>query len=168
MTQSGHCGAKYPERTYDFFDILNAQVGLRSNSILQSQHQIVCSRAAQKEPSHAFTNCRHRGFREEACRFARGEAPSRRSCTDRRFKHGQHAVYIPRVKAIVDALKEFDITIHLFSLWQGARAASEAISKRSENRCDQTRRLNSRGGRGKPSQRAEGRLKPRGGSCSGA
>ena len=30
-------------------------------------------------------------------------------------EHGQHAVYIPRVKAIVDALKEFDITIHWFS-----------------------------------------------------
>src|ERR1700719_2442163 len=30
-------------------------------------------------------------------------------------EHGQHAVYIPRVKAIVDALKEFDITLHWFS-----------------------------------------------------
>ena len=25
-------------------------------------------------------------------------------------EHGQHAVYVPRVEAIVDALKEFDIT----------------------------------------------------------
>jgi hypothetical protein len=27
-------------------------------------------------------------------------------------ERGQHAVYVPRVKAIVDALEEFDITIH--------------------------------------------------------
>jgi hypothetical protein len=37
-------------------------------------------------------------------------------------EHGQHTVYIPRVKAIVDALKEFDITIHWFSPWHGARS----------------------------------------------
>src|SRR6266404_5540181 len=42
-------------------------------------------------------------------------------------EHGQHAVYIPRVKAIVDALKEFDITIHWFSPWHSARAASEVV-----------------------------------------
>src|SRR5262245_24848304 len=30
-------------------------------------------------------------------------------------EHGQHAVNVPRVKAIVDALKEFDISIHRFS-----------------------------------------------------
>jgi hypothetical protein len=30
-------------------------------------------------------------------------------------EHGQHAVNVPRVKAIVDAPKEFDITIHWFS-----------------------------------------------------
>jgi len=27
-------------------------------------------------------------------------------------EHGQHAVYIPRIKATLDALKEFNITIH--------------------------------------------------------
>src|ERR1700757_1719741 len=32
-------------------------------------------------------------------------------------EHGQHAVNVPRVKAIVDALEEFDITIHWFSPW---------------------------------------------------
>src|SRR6516164_5183452 len=32
-------------------------------------------------------------------------------------EHGQHAVDIPCVKAIVDALEEFDITIHWFSPW---------------------------------------------------
>src|ERR1700688_1724534 len=42
-------------------------------------------------------------------------------------EHGQHAVYVPRVKAIVDALKEFDITIHGFSPLHGARVASEVI-----------------------------------------
>ena len=42
-------------------------------------------------------------------------------------EHGQHAVYVPRVKAIVDALEEFDITIHWFSPWHGADVASEAI-----------------------------------------
>src|SRR6478609_8735611 len=31
-------------------------------------------------------------------------------------QHGQHAVYIPRVKAIVDALKEFDVIVHWVSL----------------------------------------------------
>jgi hypothetical protein len=36
-------------------------------------------------------------------------------------EHGQHAVNVPRVKAIVDALEEFDITIHWFSPWHGAR-----------------------------------------------
>ena len=41
-------------------------------------------------------------------------------------EHGQHAVNVPRVKAIVDALEEFDITIHWFSPWHGARVASEA------------------------------------------
>jgi len=30
-------------------------------------------------------------------------------------EHGQYAVNVPRVKAIVDALEEFDITIHWFS-----------------------------------------------------
>jgi hypothetical protein len=30
-------------------------------------------------------------------------------------EHGQYAVYVPRVKAIVDALEEFDITIHWVS-----------------------------------------------------
>jgi hypothetical protein len=38
-------------------------------------------------------------------------------------ERGQYAVYIPRVKAIVDALKEFDITIHWFSPWHGAPVA---------------------------------------------
>src|SRR5262249_4459852 len=32
-------------------------------------------------------------------------------------EHGQHAVNVPCVKAIVDALEEFDITIHWFSPW---------------------------------------------------
>jgi hypothetical protein len=40
-------------------------------------------------------------------------------------EHGQHAVNVPRVKAIVDALKEFDITIHWFSPWHGARVGSQ-------------------------------------------
>ena len=27
-------------------------------------------------------------------------------------EHGQHAVYVPRVKAIVDAFKDFDVIVH--------------------------------------------------------
>jgi hypothetical protein len=42
-------------------------------------------------------------------------------------EHGQHAVNVPCVKAIVDALEEFDITIHWFSPWHDARVASEAM-----------------------------------------
>jgi hypothetical protein len=49
-------------------------------------------------------------------------------------EHGQHAVNVPRVKAIVDALEEFDITIHWFSPWHGARVASEAIALLRGNR----------------------------------
>src|SRR5271168_3020703 len=30
-------------------------------------------------------------------------------------KHGQHAVYVPRVKAIVDAFKDFDVIAHWIS-----------------------------------------------------
>src|SRR6266567_6223879 len=40
---------------------------------------------------HALTNSGRRSLREEACRLARGETPSPRSCTDRRFKDGQAA-----------------------------------------------------------------------------
>src|SRR4029077_16083327 len=35
-------------------------------------------------------------------------------------EHGQHAVNVPRVKAIVDALEEFDIAIHWVSPWHGS------------------------------------------------
>jgi saccharopine dehydrogenase-like NADP-dependent oxidoreductase len=42
-------------------------------------------------------------------------------------EHGQHTVNVPRVKAIVDALEEFDITIHWVSPWHGVRVAPEAI-----------------------------------------
>ena len=42
-------------------------------------------------------------------------------------ERGQHAVNVPRVEAIVDALEELDITIHWFSPWRGTRVASEAI-----------------------------------------
>src|SRR3974377_573535 len=41
---------------------------------------------AEKGAEHVFTNSRRSGPREKACRFARGEAPSPRSCTNRRFK----------------------------------------------------------------------------------
>ena len=30
-------------------------------------------------------------------------------------EHGQHAVYVPRVKAIVDAFKDFDVIVHWLS-----------------------------------------------------
>ena len=30
-------------------------------------------------------------------------------------EHGQHAVYVPRVKAIVDAFKDFDVIVHWVS-----------------------------------------------------
>jgi hypothetical protein len=42
-------------------------------------------------------------------------------------ERGQHPVNVPRVKAIVDALEEFDIAIHRFSPWHDARVASEAM-----------------------------------------
>src|SRR5262249_60154608 len=41
-------------------------------------------------------------------------------------EHGQHAVNVPCVKAIVDALEEFDITIHWFSPWHGARVLARS------------------------------------------
>src|SRR5262249_38018575 len=40
-------------------------------------------------------------------------------------EHSEDAVNVPCVKAIVDALKEFDICIHWFSPWHDARVASE-------------------------------------------
>jgi hypothetical protein len=42
-------------------------------------------------------------------------------------ERGQHADNVPCVKAIVDAIEEFDITVHSFSPWHGARVESEAI-----------------------------------------
>src|SRR5215472_4142351 len=40
---------------------------------------------------HAFAHSGRRSLREETCRLARGETPSRRNCTDRRFKDGKAA-----------------------------------------------------------------------------
>src|SRR5215831_10349645 len=40
---------------------------------------------------HAFAHSGRRSLREETCRLARGETPSRRNCTDRRFKDGEAA-----------------------------------------------------------------------------
>ena len=37
-------------------------------------------------------------------------------------EHGQHAVYVPRVKAIVDAFKDFDVIVHGVSPLQSAGA----------------------------------------------
>jgi hypothetical protein len=41
-------------------------------------------------------------------------------------EHGQHAVNVPRVKAIVDALEEFDITIH----WVSLRGMASALRQK--------------------------------------
>ena len=40
---------------------------------------------------HVFGHSGRRSLREETCRLARGETPSRRNCTDRRFKDGKAA-----------------------------------------------------------------------------
>src|SRR5262249_58070090 len=40
---------------------------------------------------HAFAHSGRRSLREETCRLARGETPSRRNCTDCRFKDGKAA-----------------------------------------------------------------------------
>jgi MarR family transcriptional regulator for hemolysin len=39
----------------------------------------------------------------------------------------QHAVYVPRVEAIVQALEELDIIIHWLSSWHGARVVAVAV-----------------------------------------
>src|SRR6516162_10576017 len=43
------------------------------------------------ERAHALTDSGFRDPRDEACRFARGEASSRGSCTNSRFKDGRAA-----------------------------------------------------------------------------
>jgi hypothetical protein len=43
-------------------------------------------------------------------------------------EHGQHAVNVPRVKAMVDALEEFDFTIHWFPPWHSAGVSKIAVT----------------------------------------
>src|SRR5262245_19641516 len=77
-----HMSAFDPKRTLGWTSVQLDFAVSASNNFFTTQRE---------GAEHAFAHSGRRSLREETCRLARGETPSRRNCTDRRFKDGTAA-----------------------------------------------------------------------------
>src|SRR5215475_5325598 len=77
-----HMSASDPKRTLGWTSVQLDFAVSTSNNFFTTQRE---------GAEHAFAHSGRRSLREETCRLARGETPSRRNCTDRRFKDGKAA-----------------------------------------------------------------------------
>src|SRR5262249_38897429 len=77
-----HMSAFDPKRTSGWTSVQLDFAVSASNNFFTTQRE-----GAER----AFAHSGRRSLREETCRLAHGETPSRRNCTDRRFKDGRAA-----------------------------------------------------------------------------
>src|SRR5262245_21084452 len=75
-----HMSAFDPKRTLGWTSVQLDFAVSASNNLFTTQRE---------GAEHAFARSGRRSLREETCRLARGETPSRRNCTDRRSKTGR-------------------------------------------------------------------------------
>src|SRR6476620_992524 len=91
--------APHKERSHTFKSLLHVSAFDPKRTLGWTSVQLDFAVSASKNlfttqregAEHVFAHSGRRSLREETCRLARGETPSRRNCTDRRFKDGKAA-----------------------------------------------------------------------------